>query len=55
MRGSVTIIIIAHRLKTIKSADIIYVLKDGKIEEQGSYQELLKNDGYISEMASSDV
>lgn len=56
MRGSVTIIIIAHRLKTIKSADIIYVLKDGKIEEQGSYQELLKNDGgYISEMASSAV
>jgi subfamily B ATP-binding cassette protein MsbA len=56
MRGSVTIIIIAHRLKTIKSADIIYVLKDGKIEEQGSYQELLKNDGgYISKMASSAV
>jgi ABC-type bacteriocin/lantibiotic exporter with double-glycine peptidase domain len=56
MRGSVTIIIIAHRLKTIKFADIIYVLKDGKIEEQGSFQELLKNDGgYISEMASSAV
>lgn len=37
----VTIIIIAHRLSTIKEADIIYFLKDGQIQESGSFNQLL--------------
>lgn len=41
MRGR-TVLTIAHRLSTIQNADIIAVLKDGKIVEQGSYSELLK-------------
>ena len=37
---STTVIIIAHRLSTVKHADKIFVLKDGMIEDQGRYEEL---------------
>ena len=40
-----TSIIIAHRLSTVRNVDTIYVLNEGKIIEQGSYDELLKKDG----------
>merc|ERR1712029_83331 len=40
MKGR-SVITIAHRLSTIKNADTISVLKDGKVVEQGSYQDLL--------------
>jgi len=56
MHGSTTIVIIAHRLNTIMSADIIYVIDGGKIVEQGSFKELMLNDNsYISTMASGNV
>jgi ABC-type multidrug transport system fused ATPase/permease subunit len=42
----VTCFIISHRTSTIERADQILVLKDGKIAEQGSHQELLARDGY---------
>lgn len=38
-----TVIVIAHRLKTIRNADKIVVLQDGKIREQGTHNQLLKN------------
>lgn len=43
-----TTILIAHRLSTIRNVDCIYVLKEGKIVEQGSHQELQKSDGEYS-------
>ncbi len=40
-----TSIVIAHRLSTVRNVDTIYVLKEGRIIEQGSYDELLKKNG----------
>jgi ABC-type multidrug transport system fused ATPase/permease subunit len=40
LRGSLTIVIISHRLSTIKNVDYIYVLEEGRIIEQGTFAEL---------------
>ena len=52
MKGR-TIFIVAHRLSTIRNADVILVLKDGKIIEQGNHEELLKKNGFYSELYNS--
>jgi len=49
-RGRCTIMVIAHRISTIKSADEIYVLDRGQIVERGTYQELLNNDGLFAKL-----
>ena len=41
---------IAHRLSTIKNVDKIYVLNNGKIEEEGNHEELLDKNGLYKEM-----
>lgn len=46
-----TVIVIAHRFSTVKNADYIYVLKDGRLVEQGAYAELMKLEGEFSKMA----
>ena len=48
-----TSFIIAHRLSTIKNADIIIVMKDGKILEKGNHDELLKQNGFYAELYNS--
>ncbi len=45
-----TTIVVAHRLSTIKNADVIAVVSDGKIIEQGVHEELLKIDGAYAKL-----
>lgn len=49
MEGRTTFIV-AHRLSTIQEADIILVMKDGNIIEQGNHRDLLQRNGFYSEL-----
>lgn len=48
-----TSFIVAHRLSTIRDADVILVMKDGKIIEQGRHEELLKENGFYANLYNS--
>ena len=50
-----TTLIIAHRLSTIKNADMIYVLRKGKVIESGTHEELLSLDGSYKKMYDTQV
>ena len=52
MKGR-TSFIVAHRLSTIKEADMILVMKDGHIIEKGRHEELLKQGGFYTELFNS--
>jgi len=48
-----TSFVIAHRLSTIKNADLILVVKDGEIIERGTHNELMKRNGFYTNMYNS--
>ena len=52
MEGRTTFIV-AHRLSTIREADVILAMRDGQIVEQGSHEELLKKDGFYANLYNS--
>ncbi|MBR3687071.1 MAG: ABC transporter ATP-binding protein [Clostridia bacterium] len=52
MKGR-TSFVVAHRLSTIKEADVILVMNNGKIVEKGNHAELLKNEGFYADLWNS--
>lgn len=50
-----TVVMVAHRLSTVKDFDRIIVIKNGNIVEQGTYEKLIKNNGYFSELVRRQI
>lgn len=48
--GDKTIILIAHRLKTVEKCDIIFIIDDGKVLDKGTYKDLMKSNDYFRRM-----
>ncbi|XP_062145343.1 ABC transporter B family member 27-like [Alnus glutinosa] len=54
MRGR-TVLVIAHRLSTVKSADTVAVIADGQVAESGSHEELLSQDGIYTALVKRQL
>ncbi len=55
LRSERTCFVIAHRLSTVQQADRIYVMKDGRIAEQGTHAELLQQQGIYAHLAEQSL
>ena len=51
LSGKKTMIIIAHRLGTVKECDVIYVLEKGEVVDQGSYEDLINHNIHFLSMS----
>ena len=54
-KKDITTIVIAHRLSTIKNADLIYVMKNGKIIEQGTHRKLRNLNGFYTSLIKDQL
>ena len=52
LRGNKTVILIAHRLSTVRNSDAIYVLREGRVVEEGTYDSLYNLNGEFTQMVS---
>jgi ABC-type bacteriocin/lantibiotic exporter with double-glycine peptidase domain len=50
IRGSVTVVLIAHRLNTVQHADTVFLVQGGEIKDQGTFQELLRRNPSIERL-----
>jgi ATP-binding cassette subfamily B protein len=55
LRGARTIIVIAHRLATVRNADRIYVMAKGRCVESGSHSDLLARGGVYADLVASQL
>ncbi|MCA9795888.1 MAG: ABC transporter ATP-binding protein [Candidatus Eremiobacteraeota bacterium] len=55
LSGSRTIIMVAHRLSTVKDCDIIYLLEDGRIAASGTYDQLYEHSPLFRDLANSNT
>jgi len=55
LRGKITIIIVAHRLSTVRETDFIYVMEDGRIVEQGPWSELSEGKAVFHRLLQSQM
>jgi len=53
LRGRLTVLVITHRLTTIRDADVIYVMDEGRVVESGGWSELLQRDGRLAKLAEA--
>ena len=51
LRGEVGIVVVTHRLATVRHADHIFMLEEGRLQEQGSWDELIHAGGRFAEIA----
>jgi ATP-binding cassette subfamily C protein len=54
LKGGRTVILIAHRLTTVRNCDVIYLMEAGRITDHGTYTELLQRNARFREMAGGD-
>jgi ATP-binding cassette, subfamily B, bacterial PglK len=52
LRGRVTVVLVAHRLNTVKNADQVFVIEDGKLASRGTFSEVLKANPGIANAAN---
>ena len=50
MRGKVTVILIAHRLNTVQHADKVFLIEEGKLSDQGTFQELRQRNSSVEKL-----
>ena len=56
LKGKITVILIAHRISTLKNTDYLYVLNEGKIEECGTFKDLSRNEeSFFSKLISNQM
>ena len=53
LEGDITVLLIAHRLSTLKNADYIYVLEGGEVVEEGTWDDLVNKKGKFSSLSKS--
>jgi ATP-binding cassette subfamily C protein len=53
LHGTMTIVLVAHRLSTVRAADIIYVVEGGRIQEHGSWASLIARKGRLHALAEA--